>query len=204
MRESSERAMEGSARGDGGQPVDPAANGVSKHPVASIPTTDLSFADIERSRSHPVRWACYIVAVLAAIIAPYWLGRMIAVEHTAWLVSHLSAFEPRGVALVSWAVTVLALAGLGMIIVESHNWLGRIIFFLGLVAEQFIAGLCLLRFDFWYATYVVYGDDAAVERADAQLGLVHPVLRDRGDRAAGGAVRRSADGGVSWSHPPVY
>ncbi|MBM6687062.1 hypothetical protein H9X89_16050, partial [Faecalicatena contorta] len=81
MRESSERAMEGSARGDGGQPVDPAANGVSKHPVASIPTTDLSFADIERSRSHPVRWACYIVAVLAAIIAPYWLGRMIAVEH---------------------------------------------------------------------------------------------------------------------------
>ena len=121
MRESSERAMEGSARGDGGQPVDPAANGVSKHPVASIPTTDLSFADIERSRSHPVRWACYIVAVLAAIIAPYWLGRMIAVKHTAWLVSHLSAFEPRGVALVSWAVTVLALAGLGMIIVESKS-----------------------------------------------------------------------------------
>ncbi|KFI81777.1 the export of O-antigen and teichoic acid related membrane protein [Bifidobacterium pullorum] len=171
MRESSERAMEGSARGDGGQPVDPAANGVSKHPVASIPTTDLSFADIERSRSHPVRWACYIIAVLAAIIAPYWLGRMIAVEHTAWLVGHLSAFEPRGVALVSWAVTVLALAGLGMIIVESHNWLGRIIFFLGLVAEQFIAGLCLLRFDFWYATYVVYGDDAAVPNA-ANLGII--------------------------------
>ena len=69
MRESLERAMEGSARGDGGQPVDPAANGVSKHPVASIPTTDLSFADIERSRSHPVRWACYIIAVLAAILA---------------------------------------------------------------------------------------------------------------------------------------
>ena len=167
MRESSERAMEGSARGDGGQPVDPAANGVSKHPVASIPTTDLSFADIERSRSHPVRWACYIVAVLAAIIAPYWLGRMIAVKHTAWLVSHLSAFEPRGVALVSWAVTVLALAGLGMIIVESHNWLGRIIFFPGLVAEQFIAGLCLLR----SATYVVYGDDAAVPNA-ANLGII--------------------------------
>lgn len=160
----------GCADGEGGG-IDPAANGVSKHPVASIPTTELSFADIERSRAHPVRWAFYIVVVLAAIIAPYWLGRMIASKHTDWLVSHFSAFEPRGVALASWAVTVLGLAGLGMVIVESRNWLGRIIFFLGLVAEQFVAGLCLLRFDFWYATYVVYGDNAAVPNA-ANLGII--------------------------------
>ena len=32
-------------------------------------------------------------------------------------------------------------------------------------------GLCLLRFDFWYATYVVYGDDAAVPNA-ANLGII--------------------------------
>ena len=30
---------------------------VSKHPEASIPETDLSLADIERRRSHPLRWA---------------------------------------------------------------------------------------------------------------------------------------------------
>ena len=167
----STRDRRGRTDGNGGEGVDPAADGVSRHPVASIPTADLSFADIERSRSHPVRWVCAIVAVLVAIVAPYWLGRMIASEHTEWLVAHLSAFEPRGVALVSWSVTVLALAGLGMIIVESHNWLGRIIFFLGLVAEQFIAGLCLLRLDFWYATYVVYGDNAAVPNA-ANLGII--------------------------------
>ena len=30
---------------------------VSRHPEASIPETDLSLADIERRRSHPLRWA---------------------------------------------------------------------------------------------------------------------------------------------------
>ena len=43
---------------------------VSKHPDPSIPVTDLSLADIERRQSHPVPWAVFIVAVLAAIIAP--------------------------------------------------------------------------------------------------------------------------------------
>lgn len=150
---------------------DPAANGMSKHPVSSIPTTDLSFADIERSQSHPLRVICYVVVVLAAVIAPYWLGRTVAVKHTAWLVAHLSMFDPRGVSLVSWGATVLALAGLGMIIVESHNWLGRIIFIAGLLAEQFIAGLCLLRFNFWNATYVVYGEQSAIANA-ANLGII--------------------------------
>ena len=51
---------------------------VSKHPEASIPETDLSLADIERRRSHPLRWALIILAVLCAIIAPYWFGRSLA------------------------------------------------------------------------------------------------------------------------------
>ena len=52
---------------------------VSRHPEASIPETDLSLADIERRRSHPLRWALIILAVLCAIIAPYWFGRSLAV-----------------------------------------------------------------------------------------------------------------------------
>lgn len=34
---------------------------VSRHPEASIPETDLSLADIERRRSHPLRWALIIL-----------------------------------------------------------------------------------------------------------------------------------------------
>ena len=62
---------------------------VSKHPDPSIPVTDLSLADIERRQSHPVPWAVFIVAVLAAIIAPYWFGRSLAVNNTDSIVAVL-------------------------------------------------------------------------------------------------------------------
>lgn len=62
---------------------------VSVHPEASIPETDLSLADIERRRSHPLRWALIILAVLCAIIAPYWFGRSLAVNNTDSIVAVL-------------------------------------------------------------------------------------------------------------------
>ena len=136
---------------------------VSKHPDPSIPVTDLSLADIERRQSHPVPWA--------AIIAPYWLGRSLAVGHTQWLITHLNLFTPRGVAFVSWTVTLTTFTGLGLAVVESRNWLCRIVFVVGLAAEQFIAGLSLLKLNFWYSTYVVYGDSAQLPNA-ANLGII--------------------------------
>ncbi len=48
---------------------------VSKHPTASIEPSDLSLADIERRKSHPVRWILFMALVLLAMIAPYWWGR---------------------------------------------------------------------------------------------------------------------------------
>lgn len=47
---------------------------VSKHPVASIPESTLSLADIERKRSHPALWLAYALLVIAAIVVPYWWG----------------------------------------------------------------------------------------------------------------------------------
>ncbi|MBW3081236.1 hypothetical protein [Bifidobacterium saguinibicoloris] len=144
---------------------------VSKHPDPSIPETDLSLADIERRRSHPVQWVVYGAAVLVAIIAPYWYGRMLAAQHTAWVTERFTAFTPQGVTFLSWTVTLVALAGLGLAVVDSGRWLWRVVFTVGLAAEQFIAGVCLLRFDFWYSTYVVYGDAAAMANA-ADLGII--------------------------------
>ncbi|WP_236036829.1 hypothetical protein [Bifidobacterium simiiventris] len=144
---------------------------VSRHPTPSIPESDLSLADIERRRSHPAQWAVYVVAVMAAIIAPYGLGRMLAARHTDWLVAHMSAFDPRGLAFLSWTVTLVALTGLGMAIVESRTWLWRIVFVIGLAAEQFVAGLSLLKINFWYSTYVVYGEAAPLANA-TNLGII--------------------------------
>lgn len=144
---------------------------VSRHPTPSIPESELSLADIERRRSHPLQWVVYVAAVMVAIIVPYWFGRMLAVQHTQWLVSHLSAFDPRGLAFLSWMVTLVAFTGLGMAIVESRTWLWRIVFVIGLAAEQFVAGLSLLKFNFWYSTYVMYGDAAPLANA-TNLGII--------------------------------
>lgn len=148
---------------------------VSKHPVASIPESELSLADIERSRSRPLQRTIYIVIVLIALIGPYWLGRSFAANRTDWLVAHLNLFNAQGVAFVSWTVTLMTLAALGLMVVDVHKWLWRTVFAISLAAEQFIAGLCLLKFNFWYSTYVVYGESAGLANA-ANLGIIGAVF----------------------------
>jgi hypothetical protein len=144
---------------------------VSKHPEASIPETELSLADIERNRSHPIRWVIIILAALAAIIVPYWFGRSLAVDSTASVVAALGDIDSRGIALVGWSVVVIAYIGLAMAIVVSPSWPWLVLFILGLAAEQFIAGLSMLNLNFWYSTYVVYGDQANLANA-ANIGIM--------------------------------
>lgn len=95
---------------------------VSRHPEASIPETDLSLADIERRRSHPLRWALIILAVLCAIIAPYWFGRSLAVNNTDSIVAVLGGVSPQGIALVGWVAVVITYVGLAMAVVVSPSW----------------------------------------------------------------------------------
>lgn len=135
---------------------------VSRHPEASIPETDLSLADIERRRSHPLRWALIILAVLCAIIAPYWFGRSLAVNNTDSIVAVLGGVSPQGIALVGWVAVVITYVGLAMAVVVSPSWPWLIVFVLGLACEQFIAGLSMLNLNFWYSTYVVYGKQAGL------------------------------------------
>lgn len=144
---------------------------VSKHPEPTIPDSDLSLADIERSRSHPVQWAVFAVLLLLAIIVPYGIGRDIAVRDTQRLVAAVGRLSVQGVMFIAWLVTVLACTGLGMLIVDARRWLWRVVFVAGVIAEQLIAGLCLLRFNFWYSTYVVFGDAAPLANA-ANLGIM--------------------------------
>lgn len=144
---------------------------VSKHPTASIEPSDLSLADIERRKSHPVRWILFMALVLLAMVAPYWWGRDIAVRDASWMVANLNFLDPKGVALISWTVTIVALTGLGLMVADAKKWLWGAIFVIGLAAEQFVAGMCLLSFNFWNATYVMYGEAAGLANA-ANLGII--------------------------------
>ena len=94
---------------------------VSKHPTASIEPSDLSLADIERRKSHPVRWILFMALVLLAMIAPYWWGRDIAVRDASWMVANLNFLDPKGVALISWTVTIVALTGLGLMVADAKE-----------------------------------------------------------------------------------
>ena len=127
---------------------------VSKHPTASIEPSDLSLADIERRKSHPVRWILFMALVLLAMIAPYWWGRDIAVRDASWMVANLNF-----------------LTGLGLMVADAKKWLWGAMFVIGLAAEQFVAGMCLLSFNFWNATYVMYGEAAGLANA-ANLGII--------------------------------
>lgn len=116
-------------------------------------------------------WLAYALLVIAAIVVPYWWGRAIAVNDTQWLLDNLSALELRGAAFVAWTVTLIAVSGLGLLVVDAHRRLWGAVFVIGLAAEQLIAGLRILKIDFWYATYVVYGESSALANA-ANLGII--------------------------------
>lgn len=146
-------------------------NVVSKHPDATIPESDISLADIERKRAHPLRTLCYVVLVLAALILPYWAGRTVGSQHTAWVVERFGAIDPRAIALVSWSVTVFAVLSVVMLIIDRIKALWFTLFVVLLCVEQFIGGVAMLRFDFWHSTYVIYGSAARVANA-ADLGII--------------------------------
>lgn len=146
-------------------------NPVSAHPEASIANSEYSLAEIEQKKSRPFRWVVFALAILVAIILPYGYGRSLAMNHTQGVLHYASTLDPRGIALIAWMVTVLAFLGIGMSIIESHSWFWRVVFVVGLAAEQFIAGLCLLKMNFWYGTFVVYQHRAILANA-ANLGII--------------------------------
>jgi hypothetical protein len=148
-----------------------AVDGRSTVAAGQITDPALSLADIERKRSKPLSWIIFIVALLVAITAPYGIGRTLAVRHTQSLVLYLDLFEPRGIAFISWTTAFVAIVSIAMCIIESRSWVWRIILLLSVCAEQFIAGLCLLKMSFWYSTYVVFGDKAYLANA-ANLGIL--------------------------------
>lgn len=131
----------------------------------------VSLADVERRKAHPLFWTVYIVLVLAALIVPYWLGRSLAVSQTQWVISKLNGFEPQGLALVGWASLVVTCTGLGLMVVDSKRFVWKFVFVVGLAFEQLLAGVCLLNFNFWYATFVVYGSFSNLANA-FNLGII--------------------------------
>lgn len=148
-----------------------AENVVSKHPEATIPESDVSLADIERKQSHPWRWIVAIVLLLAALIAPYWVGRSLVVNHAAAITANFGMLTSYGIALVSWGVTTMLFVSLVMLLVDNHRVAWFLAFVVFLALEQLIAGVSMFKLNFWNATYVIYGSHAYIANS-ANLGII--------------------------------
>ncbi|MDK7094033.1 teichoic acid transporter, partial [Gardnerella swidsinskii] len=68
--------------------------------------SELSIADISKRHSNPKRWVLYFAILLVAIVVPYWVGRTLAVQHTAWVVKNFSGLSAQGVVFIAWVTTV--------------------------------------------------------------------------------------------------
>lgn len=156
-----------------------ASNSADSQPAdVSVPSlTDeqieakLSYADIQRRKSRPRFWLLFLLSLLVVLIAPYGAGRWLAFNRTNRLIAVLSSVDPRGIALLSWSVTVFCFVSLLMAFLDSMRVKWTAAFLLFLACVQFISGFCLLKARFWFSTYVVYGSAAGVANA-ANVGIL--------------------------------
>lgn len=134
----------------------------------------LSLADKERRATHPALVIAWIVAVLAAATVPYWFGRQLAIMVTAQAVGILTRLSMQGLALIAWIVVTAVFVAVDVAIVARTKLRRRIagvIAFILFAAEQFLAGIGLLKMNFWYSTYAVYGRFCGYANA-VNLGII--------------------------------
>lgn len=134
----------------------------------------VSLAEQKRKHRHPGAWVVTILVILVAMIVPYWFGRDFSINHTDAVLKVLKTFDPRGLALISWVVVVVIFASVGLAI---NGWLRKLwilVAILSFSAEQFLAGLSLLKSNFWYSTYVVFHAHAVYANA-INLGIIAAV-----------------------------
>lgn len=132
---------------------------------------DLSMAERQRRSFKPLTWGAYVTIVLVATVVPYGIGRVIGLRQTDTLLDVLQRFDPRGIALISWLSVVVVLMSLGMAIAHPRRRRWRFVAVGAFTVEQFIGGFALLKFNFWYSTYVIYRDRAYLANA-ANLGII--------------------------------
>ncbi len=151
--------------------IDELAHAPEDELVEEASEEHISVAELQRKRSHPVRNIALIIATLVAILLPFGIGRNLAMNHSDSVLAMLENYDPRGIALVAWSVTVLCFISLAMAIMESSpvGWGSVTLIFLAI--EQFISGCTLLQRNFWYATNVVYGQSAYYANA-ANAGII--------------------------------
>lgn len=111
------------------------------------------------------------VAIVFDMIVPYGMGRAWALSKTGQVIRAFQHIDPRGWAVLAWLSVTLLCACLGRAMSATRRagwlWLAYANFFV----VQLLAGVGLLKWNFWYSTWVVY-DESSVFADAIDLGLM--------------------------------
>lgn len=180
MTDGTDDGARGGARGDARTRLEEQARaeGLSLMQEESVHTLhdSLSLAEAHHQASHPVRVAVGVVLFLIAALVPYALGRWIAVSRTDDLVRVYTHFDPRGLALIAWMDVTLVWISLTLAVISRRHrrsglWWTLVLF----VVEQFLAGVALLKWNFWNSTFVVFHARAIYANA-INFGIIASVV----------------------------
>ncbi len=141
--------------------------------VVSLETLhhSLSLAEERRRRTRPWRIVWGIVAVLFAAIVPYWVGRRVAIWHTGQVMLVLRCMDPLGWALVGWTIVTVLFAVLGLALVVRRRGCLLALALALFALSQLVSGMSLLKSDFWYGTFAIYGKGSFYANA-VNLGMI--------------------------------
>ena len=131
----------------------------------------LSLAEERHRRMRPWRIVCGIIAVLLAAIVPYWVGRRIAIWHTGQVMFVLRCMDPLGWALAAWTVVTVLFAVLELTLVVRRRGFLLALALALFALIQLVSGVSLLKSDFWYGTFAVYGKGSLYVNA-VNLGMI--------------------------------
>lgn len=132
---------------------------------------ELSYADQQKQKAHPIRAVFMIILSLLAAVCPYWVGQRIAYDRTNFIIVTLRLFPPFIWSIIGWLVLVLLFIFLGSALLTRRR---RFYFGLALVCfalEQGFSGAALLSSNFWSETYILYGNSSPYANA-LDLGIV--------------------------------
>lgn len=138
----------------------------------------LSLADQEKRSAHPAALVFWTVAVLLAATVPYWFGRQLAIMRTQQAVAILTRLSMQGLALIAWIVVTAVFLAVDVAIIAATKLRRRIaggIAYILFAIEQFLAGIGLLKLNFWYSTYAVYGRFCGYANA-VNIGIVSSAI----------------------------
>lgn len=122
--------------------------------------------EIEHKKHLP--WG-YIIAVVAILVLPYWIGR-----NTALLYTSIPKISSTYYLFLGQFFALISLLNIILLIAVKNKKLAFILFVIDFSFVQFLCGFCFLKTNFYDSTQIVFGDRANLANA-VSIGIISAI-----------------------------